>query len=114
MRTLVMGRVMVFLIVWLFKRGRVFGTSHQLVKCGFNVFYVATLVLEDLNIGIERANVGIDSLDFLLALEVVNNQCIDFLGMSGGHVEKCSRKWDRGESRELGGVGGTSEKNSFS
>jgi hypothetical protein len=53
MRTLVMRRVLVFLIGWLFRRGRVQGMPHQLVKCGFDVFDVGTLVLEDLNRGIE-------------------------------------------------------------
>jgi hypothetical protein len=80
MRTLVMGRVMVFLIGWLFRRGRVQGMAHQLVKCVFDVFDVGTLVLEGLNRGIELANVGIDILDVLLVLDVVNNQCIEFLG----------------------------------
>jgi hypothetical protein len=53
-RTLVMGRVLVFLIGWLFRKGRVMENSHQLVMCGFDVFDVGTLVLEDLKRGIER------------------------------------------------------------
>jgi hypothetical protein len=48
-----------------------------------------------LNSGIERAKVGIDTLD-VLVLEVVNNQCIEFLGAGGGHLEKWSGKWERG------------------
>jgi hypothetical protein len=42
-----------------------------LVECVFDVFDVGTLVLEDLNGGIELANVGIESLDVLLVLDVV-------------------------------------------
>jgi hypothetical protein len=42
MRTLVMGRVIVFLIERLFRRGRVRGAAHQLVEC---VVDVGTLVL---------------------------------------------------------------------
>jgi hypothetical protein len=38
MRTLVMGRVVVILIRWLFKRGRVLGTTHEVFKGGFEVF----------------------------------------------------------------------------
>jgi hypothetical protein len=34
MRTLVMGRVMVILIGWFCKRGRVRGTAHEVVKWG--------------------------------------------------------------------------------
>jgi hypothetical protein len=56
MRTLVMGKVMFFQIGWFFRRERVHGMTHELVKCGFDffkVFDVGTLVLEDLNNGIE-------------------------------------------------------------
>jgi len=52
MRTLVMGRVMVILIRWFFRRGRVLGTTHEVFKGGFKVFKVfdvGTLFLEDLN-----------------------------------------------------------------
>jgi hypothetical protein len=84
---------------------------HQLFKCVFDVFDVGTLVLEDLNRGIEQDNVGIDILDVLLVLEVVSNQCIEFLGMSGGHLEKWLGKWDRGWIRGLGGAAGTIVKN---
>jgi hypothetical protein len=52
MRTLVMGRVMVILIRWLFKIGRVLGMTHKVSKHGFEVFEVfdvGTLVLEGLN-----------------------------------------------------------------
>jgi hypothetical protein len=46
MRALVMGRVMVILITWLFRRGRVFGAAQEVF---FEVFDVGTLFLEDLN-----------------------------------------------------------------
>jgi hypothetical protein len=46
MRTLVMGRVMVILTRWLFRRGRVLGTAQEVF---FEVFDVGTLFLEDLN-----------------------------------------------------------------
>jgi hypothetical protein len=55
MRTLVMGRVVVILIRWLFRRGRVLGMAHEVFIGGFEVFEVfevfdvGTLVLEDLN-----------------------------------------------------------------
>jgi hypothetical protein len=52
MRNLVMGRVMVILIRWLFRRGRVLGTTHEVFKGGFEVFEafdVGTLFLEDIN-----------------------------------------------------------------
>jgi hypothetical protein len=52
MRTLVMGRFMVILIRWLFRRGRVLRTYHEVFKGVFEVFEVfdvGTLVLEDLN-----------------------------------------------------------------
>jgi hypothetical protein len=52
MMTLVMGRVMVILIIWLFRRGRVMGMAHEVFKGGFEffeVFDVGTLLLEDLN-----------------------------------------------------------------
>jgi hypothetical protein len=62
--------------------------AQQLIKCGFDVFDVGTLVMEELNIGIERANVSIDILDVCLSLEVVSNQFIEFLGAGGGHLEK--------------------------
>jgi hypothetical protein len=42
--------------------------------------------LEGLNRGIELANVGIESLDVLLVVEVVNNQGIEFLGVGGDHL----------------------------
>jgi hypothetical protein len=48
MRTLVIGRVMVILIRWIFKRGR----FHEVFKGGIEVskvFEVVTLFLEDLN-----------------------------------------------------------------
>jgi hypothetical protein len=54
---------------------------------------------------------GIDILDVLLVMEVVNNQCIEFLGAGGGHLEKWLGKWDREGSRGPRGVGGTTEKN---
>jgi hypothetical protein len=63
-----MGRVIVFLIGRLFIRGRVHGVPHQLVECFFDVFDVGTLVMEDMNRGIDLANVGIESLDVLLVL----------------------------------------------
>jgi hypothetical protein len=56
MRTLVMGRVTVILIRWLFRRGRVLGMAHEVVKGGFEVFEVfdvGTLFLEDLDIQID-------------------------------------------------------------
>jgi hypothetical protein len=62
MRTLVMGRVIIFFIRWLFRRGRVQGMTHKFVKCFFDVFDVGTLVLDDLNRAIEHSNVGIDIL----------------------------------------------------
>jgi hypothetical protein len=52
MRNLVMGRVMVILIRWLFRRGRVLGMTHEVFKGVFevfDVFDVGTLFLEDLN-----------------------------------------------------------------
>jgi hypothetical protein len=55
MRTLVMGRFMVILIRWLFRRGRVLGMTHEMFKGGFEafevleVFDVGRLFLEDLN-----------------------------------------------------------------
>jgi hypothetical protein len=49
MRTLVMGRFMVILIRWLFKGGRVLGMTHEVFIGRFEVFYVGTLVTEDLN-----------------------------------------------------------------
>ena len=52
MRTLVMGKEMVILIRWLFKRVRVLGMTHEVFKGGFEVFEVfevGTLFLEDLN-----------------------------------------------------------------
>jgi hypothetical protein len=52
MRTLVMGRIMVILIIWFFRRGRVLGMAHEVFKGGFEgseFFYVGTLVLEELN-----------------------------------------------------------------
>ena len=42
-RALVMGSVMVILIRWLFRRGRVLGMAHEVF------FDVGTLFLEDLN-----------------------------------------------------------------
>ena len=54
MRTLVMGRVMVILIIWLFRRGRVLGMAHEVFKGGFEAFEVfdgfnvGTLFLEDI------------------------------------------------------------------
>jgi hypothetical protein len=57
-----------------------------LVECLFDVFDVGTLVLEDLNEGIKLANVGIDSLDFLLVLYVFSNQGIELLGVGGFHL----------------------------
>jgi hypothetical protein len=92
MRTLVMGRVIVFLIGRLFKRGRVQGAAHQLGECVFDVF---AFFLEGLNRGIEPAKVGIDSLDVLLVPEIVDNQVIEFLGMGGGHL-------GRGKNRQTG------------
>jgi hypothetical protein len=50
MRTLVMGRVIVILIRWLFRRGRVWGMSQEVL---FEVFDVGTLFLEDINSQIE-------------------------------------------------------------
>jgi hypothetical protein len=56
MRALVMGRVMVILIRWLFRRGRVLGMAQEVFFEVFDVgtlflevFDVGTLVLEDLN-----------------------------------------------------------------
>jgi hypothetical protein len=49
MRTLVMGRVVVILIIWFLRRGRVLGRAHEVVKGGFEVFDVGTFSLEDLN-----------------------------------------------------------------
>jgi hypothetical protein len=52
MRTLVMGRVMVILIRWLFRRGRILEMTHEVFKGGFEafeVFDVGTLFLEDIN-----------------------------------------------------------------
>jgi hypothetical protein len=87
MRTLVMGRVMVFLIAWLFRRGRVHRMTHQLVKCVFDVFDVGTLVLKGLSRGTELYNVGIYILDVLqVVMDVVSNQFIEFLGASDGHL----------------------------
>jgi hypothetical protein len=40
MRALEMGRVSVFMIGRLFRRGRVQGVTHQLVECVFDVFDV--------------------------------------------------------------------------
>jgi hypothetical protein len=52
MRTLIMRRVMVILIRWLFIRGRVLGMTHEVFKGVFEVFEVfdvGTLFLEDIN-----------------------------------------------------------------
>jgi hypothetical protein len=49
MRTLVMGRVLVILIRWLFRRGRVLGMAQEVFFEVFEVFDVGTLFLEDLN-----------------------------------------------------------------
>jgi hypothetical protein len=46
MRALVMGRVMVILIRWLSRRGRVLRMTHEVF---FEVFDVGTLFLEDIN-----------------------------------------------------------------
>jgi hypothetical protein len=35
-----MGRFMVFLRGWLFRRGRIRRINHELVQCGFDVFEV--------------------------------------------------------------------------
>jgi hypothetical protein len=43
-----MGRVIVLLIGIFFRRGMVQGAVDQLVECVFDVFYVGTLVQEDL------------------------------------------------------------------
>jgi hypothetical protein len=51
MRTLVMGRVTVILIRWLFRRGSVLEMAHEVFKGGFEafeVFDVGTLFLEDI------------------------------------------------------------------
>jgi hypothetical protein len=48
MRALVMGRFMVILIRWLFRRGRVLGMAHEVF---FEVFYVGTLFLEVFDVG---------------------------------------------------------------
>jgi hypothetical protein len=51
MRTLVIPRVMVILIRWFFKRGRVLETTHELFKGGFEIFEifdVGTFLLEDI------------------------------------------------------------------
>ena len=72
----------------LFRKGRVQGAVHQLVECVFDRFDGGTLVMEDMNGGIELVNVGIESLDVLLVLEVVRNQGIEFLGLYGIHLEK--------------------------
>jgi hypothetical protein len=47
-----MGRLMVILIRWLFRRGRVLGTTHEVLKGGFEVFEVfdvGTMCLEDIS-----------------------------------------------------------------
>jgi hypothetical protein len=44
MRTLVMGRVIIFLIGRFLRRFRVQGAAHQLVKCVFDVLDVGTFV----------------------------------------------------------------------
>jgi hypothetical protein len=52
MRNSIMGIFMVILIIWLFQRGMVMGTTHEVFKSGFEVFDifdVGTLVLEDPN-----------------------------------------------------------------
>ena len=127
-----MGRVSVFMIGKLFIRGRVQGETHQLVEC---VFDVGTLVLEYMNRGIELANVGIESLDVLLILDVLGNQCIEFLGVGGFHLGRDKNgqagshwkklqvrvimvdgenrviKWDRWKIRVSGRMGGTTKKN---
>jgi hypothetical protein len=48
MRALVMGRVMVILIRWLFRRGRVMGMIQEVF---FEVFDVGTLFLEVFDVG---------------------------------------------------------------
>jgi hypothetical protein len=57
-----------------------------LVECVFDVFDGGTLALEDLNGVIEITNVGIESLDVLFVMDVVENQVIEFLGMGVGHL----------------------------
>jgi hypothetical protein len=59
MNTLVMGRFIVFLIERFFRRGRVQGVAHQFIECGFDIFDVRELNLEDMNKGIELDNVVI-------------------------------------------------------
>jgi hypothetical protein len=86
MRTLEMGRVSVFMIGRFFRRGRVQGVTYQLVECAFDVFDCGTLVLEDMNRGIDLSNVGIYGLDVLLVIGIVGNQGIEFLGMGGCHL----------------------------
>jgi hypothetical protein len=55
MRILVMGKFMVILIRWLFRRGRLPEMAHEVFKGGFEafevfeVFDVRTLFLEDIN-----------------------------------------------------------------
>jgi hypothetical protein len=49
MRNLVMGRVMVILIRWLFRRGRVLGMAQELCFEVSEVFDVETLFLKDIN-----------------------------------------------------------------
>jgi hypothetical protein len=44
-----MGRVMVILIRWFFRRERVLGMTHEVFFEVFEVFDVGTLFLEDLN-----------------------------------------------------------------
>jgi hypothetical protein len=86
MRALEMGIIGVFKIGRLLKRGRVHGVAHQLVECAFDVLMDGTLVLEGLNGGIELVNVLIEGLDVLLVLDVVNNQCIEFLVVGFYHL----------------------------
>jgi hypothetical protein len=86
MRTLEMGRVGLFMIGRLFKRVRVQGADHPLVKCVFDILDGETLFMEVLNGGIELDNVGINGLDIFLVLDVVGNQGIDFLGTGGFHL----------------------------
>jgi hypothetical protein len=80
MRILEMGIFDIVMVGRLFKKGRFERETCQLVKCVFNVFDGGTLVLEDMNEGIEIDNVGFESLYTILVLDVIGNQGIQVLG----------------------------------
>jgi len=64
---------------------------------------MGTLFLEDINSGIDGANVGTKMLDFYFVLIVFSNQGIEFLGSCHSHLEKGEGKWYRGNKRGLEG-----------